>query len=198
MSTLIIKNHVKEGVEMARAAKLPERIIDFISQHHGTSLISFFYSKALDTQERGESKEPVREEEYRYPGPKPQTIEAAIVMLADSVEATATAKLSTREVRMDDIQQVVRNTILDKFNDGQFNECNLTLRDLNVIRQTFVKVLKSRFHTRIDYPRREKGGQKDKKEKPKDRDRGPDSRASTDTRSQAPLSEKQSAVLRES
>jgi len=196
MSTLIIKNHVKEGVEMARAAKLPQRIIDFITQHHGTSLIAFFYSKALDTQERGESKEPVREEEYRYPGPKPQTIEAAIVMLADSVEATATAKLSTREVRMDDIQQVVRNTIFDKFNDGQFNECNLTLRDLNVIRQTFVKVLKSRFHTRIDYPKREKGGQKDKKEKPKDR--GSDSRTSTDTRSQAPLSEKQSAVLRES
>lgn len=156
MSTLIIRNHVKEGVEMARAAKLPERIIDFIPQHHGTSVITYFYNKALEAQERGESKEPVRIDDYRYPGIKPQTIEAAIVMLADSVEATATAKLTGRSVRPDDIQQVVRTTILDKFNDGQFSECNLTLRDLDVIRETFVRVLKSRFHTRIDYPK--KGG----------------------------------------
>ncbi len=154
MSTLIIRNHVKEGVEMARRAGVPERIIDFIRQHHGTSVISYFYHKALESQARGESKEPVRIEDYRYPGPKPQTIEAAIVMLADSVEAIATAKLSSRTVREDDIQQIVRTTIFEKFNDGQFDESNLTLRDLNTIREVFVKVLKSRFHTRIDYPKR--------------------------------------------
>ncbi len=154
MSTLIIKNHVKEGAEMARRAGVPERIIDFIRQHHGTSVISYFYHKALEAQARGESKEPVRIEDYRYPGPKPQTIEAAIAMLADSVEAIATAKLSARTVREDDIQQIVRTTIFEKFNDGQFDESNLTLRDLNVIREVFVKVLKSRFHTRIDYPKK--------------------------------------------
>ncbi len=169
MSVLIIRDHVKEGVEMARAAKLPERIIDFIPQHHGTSLIRYFYIKAQEAQNRGEIKEPVRIDDYRYPGPKPQSIEAAIVMLADSVEATATAKLSGRGVREEDIQQVVRNTILEKFNDGQFDECNLTLRDLNVIREVFVNVLKSRFHQRIDYPSKastSKSG-KDKKEKAK-------------------------------
>jgi len=158
MSALIIKNHVKEGMEMARAANLPERIVDFIREHHGTSVISYFYLKAVEAHNRGEIKEPVRVEDYRYPWNKPQTIETAIVMLADAVEATATAKLSNKAVREDDIQQLVRTTIFDKFNDGQFNECNLTLRDLEVIRETFVGVLKSRFHTRIDYPRKPLSG----------------------------------------
>jgi putative nucleotidyltransferase with HDIG domain len=154
MSALIIKNHVKEGIEMAREHNLPERIIDFIREHHGTSVIAYFYHKSLEAQAKGDLRDPVRVEDYRYPYLKPQTIETAIVMLADSVEATATAKLSNRTVREDDIQQVVRTTIFDKFNDGQFNECNLTLRDLEVIRETFVRVLKSRFHTRIDYPKK--------------------------------------------
>lgn len=154
MSARIIMNHVKEGAEMARAAGLPGRIIDFITQHHGTSIIKYFHNKAEAQFEAGESKDPVREDDYRYPGPKPQTIEAAIVMLADSVEATATAKLSSRKVREDEIRQIVALTILDKFNDGQFDECNLTLRDLTIIREVFIKVLKSRFHTRIDYPRK--------------------------------------------
>lgn len=175
MSTLIIKNHVKEGVEMALKEGLPERIIDFIQQHHGTTVITYFYNKALEAQSRGEIKEPVRIEDYRYPGPKPQTIEAAIVMLADSTEATATARLSGRTVREEDVQQLVRTTILDKFNDGQFDECNLTLRDLNVIREVFVKVLKSRFHTRIDYPK-QRGASGTKQDKPR-RDKPRDSRA---------------------
>ncbi len=154
ISTLVIKNHVKEGVEMARREGIPERIIDFIRQHHGTSVISYFYHKALEAHARGEIKEPVRIEDYRYPWEKPQSIEAAIVMLADSVEATATAKLSGRTVREDDINQVVRTVVFEKFNDGQFDECNLTMRDLNMIRVIFVRVLKSRFHTRIDYPKK--------------------------------------------
>lgn len=153
MSTLIIRNHVKEGIDLAREAGLPERIVDFIAQHHGTSLIAYFYHKALGAYERGESKEQVRPEDYRYPGPKPQSIEAAIVMLADSVEATATAKLTGRSVREDEIQQLVRNTVFEKFNDGQFDECNLTMRDLHVIRESFVRTLLSRFHQRIDYPK---------------------------------------------
>lgn len=170
MSARVIMNHVKEGAEIGRAHALPARIIDFITQHHGTCIIQYFHAKALKSFEAGESKEAPREEDYRYPGPKPQTIEAAIVMLADSVEATATAKLSSRKVREDEIRKIVHDTILDKFNDGQFDECNLTLRDLTVIRGTFIRVLKSRFHTRIDYPRKataggQKGARKEKKEK---------------------------------
>lgn len=153
ISTLIVRNHVKEGIELARDANLPQRIVDFIPQHHGTSLIAYFYHKALGASERGDLREPVRQEDYRYPGPKPQSIEAAVVMLADSVEATATAKLTGRTVREDDIRQLVRTIVFDRFNDGQFDECNLTMRDLNIIRESFVRTLISRFHTRIDYPK---------------------------------------------
>lgn len=153
MSTLIIKNHVKEGIELAREAGLPQRIIDFIAQHHGNGLIVYFYHKAMSSYEKGESKEPVRQEDYRYAGPKPQSIEAAIVLLADSVEATATAKLSGRTVREDEIRQLVRTIVFDRFNDGQFDECNLTMRDLNIIRESLIRTLISRFHTRIDYPK---------------------------------------------
>ncbi|MCC5874978.1 MAG: HDIG domain-containing protein [Candidatus Sumerlaeia bacterium] len=171
MSARVIMNHVKEGAEMARAYGLPIRIIDFITQHHGTSIIQYFYMKAQKAHESGEVKEAPRQEDYRYPGPKPQTIEAAIVMLADSVEATATAKLSSRTVREDEIRKIVYDTILEKFNDGQFDECNLTLRDLTVIRQTFIRVLKSRFHTRIDYPKKSpaQGARKQPRDKSKDR-----------------------------
>jgi hypothetical protein len=153
MSVLIIRDHVKSGVELARQAGLPEKIVEFIPQHHGTSLIRYFYLKALKHFESGETKAPVREEDYRYPGPKPQSRETAIVMLADAVEATATAKLTAAHVREDDIQRIVRDTVLEKFNDGQFDECDLTLRDLQIIRESFVAQLLSRYHTRIDYPK---------------------------------------------
>lgn len=162
MSTLIIRNHVKEGIELANTYKLPPVVKQFIPEHHGTSRIQYFYHKALTAYERGEIKEPIREEDYRYPGPRPQSIESAVVMLADTVEATATAKLSGRVVRDDDIQMLVRNAITEKFNDGQFDDCNLTLRDLNIIRESFVKTLRSRFHQRIDYPGGKKAGEKEK------------------------------------
>ncbi|MDX1971781.1 MAG: HDIG domain-containing protein [Candidatus Sumerlaeia bacterium] len=152
MSTLIIRNHVKEGLELAEEYNLPLVIRPFIAEHHGTTLIKYFYMKAQEAAEKGAMKEAIREEDYRYPGPKPQTIESAVVMLADTVEAIATAKLSGKEVREEDLQKLVRDAISDKFNDGQFNECNLTLRDLNLIRESFVKTLRSRFHSRIDYP----------------------------------------------
>ena len=152
MSALVIKNHVREGIEIARKYGLSQKVIDFIPQHHGTSLIRYFYQEAVRQYENSESAEPVREEDFRYPGPKPQTIEAAIVMLADSVEATATSKLSEATVREDDIRLVVRNSILEKFNDGQFVECNLTLRDLHRISESFIKTLLSRYHHRITYP----------------------------------------------
>ena len=153
MSVLIIRDHVKSGHEMALESGLPQKIVEFIPQHHGTSLIKYFYHKALKEYEAGKTKAPVREEDYRYPGPKPQSRETALLMLADSVEATATAKLNGPHIREDDIRIIVRDTILDKFNDGQFDDCDLTFQDLQKIRESFVIQLLSRFHTRIDYPK---------------------------------------------
>jgi putative nucleotidyltransferase with HDIG domain len=149
MSNLIIKNHVRDGIELARRYHLPERVIDFVPQHHGTSLIKFFYVQAL---KKADSEDMVHEEEFRYPGPKPQTIEAAIVMLADTVDATATAKFSNATLDEDDLRKMVRDSILDKFNDGQFDECHMTFRDLHRISEAFVRSLLSRFHHRIEYP----------------------------------------------
>jgi putative nucleotidyltransferase with HDIG domain len=152
MSMLIVRNHVKEGMELAKKKRLPQKIIDFIPQHHGTSLINYFYKRAQQQYNESESNVPVREEDFRYLGPKPQSVEAAIVMLADAVEATATSRLSHPNVTEDEISRLVHETIVEKFNDGQMDECPLTLRDLHVIRESFVKTLKSRFHFRVDYP----------------------------------------------
>lgn len=189
MSALIIRNHVKAGAELARREGLPERIIDFIRQHHGTHLIGHFYHLELKAHVGGDSKDPVREDEYRYPGPKPQTIEAAIVMLADSVEATATAKLSGKAVDIDDIQQVVRITVFDKFNDGQFDECNLTLRDLNIIREVFVRVLLSRFHTRVDYVKKTAPAQTGSRMKEPTKDTGTPSTLKSEMPTALPVSQ---------
>ncbi len=150
LSCLIIKNHVREGIELARRFGLPEKVIDFIPQHHGTSLIKYFYEQARQQAEAQGGV--VDEEEFRYPGPKPQTREAAIVMLADTVEATATAKFTGRIVRQDDVYRLVSQAIQDKFSDGQFDECKMTFEDLHCIFEVFVKTLLSRYHRRIDYP----------------------------------------------
>jgi len=149
MATLIIKNHIKEGIELARRYRVPQAVIDFIPQHHGTSLIKFFYQKALETA-NGEEK--ITPEDFRHPGPKPQTKEAAIVMLADAVEATTTSRLATNRVTESEIRRLVHQGITEKFNDGQFDECDLTLRDLYLISNSFVKTLLSRFHFRVAYP----------------------------------------------
>jgi len=117
MSRLIILNHVKEGVELARKNRLNQKIIDCIEQHHGTSLIFYFYQRALETDGADE----VGEENYRYPGPKPQTKEIAIVMLADVVEG---ATRSMEEHSPTKIDEMVRKVINNKFIDGQLDECN--------------------------------------------------------------------------
>lgn len=152
MSVLIIKNHVKEGIELARKHHLPPKIVDFIPEHHGTSLIRYFYAEALRRYESSESTEPVQEKDFRYPGPKPQSVESAIVMMADSVEATTTAIFTTSKVNENELRRVVGQTVTEKFNDGQFDECDLTMRDLSVIREAFVRTLKARYHQRIMYP----------------------------------------------
>lgn len=152
MSVLIIKNHVKEGVELARRFHLPEKVIDFIPQHHGTGLIRYFYSEAMKRwAESGAIDEP-REEDFRYPGPKPQTIEAAVVMLADSVEAVASSRFTGGQVSEGELRKLVQTAITEKFDDGQFDECDLTMRHLHLIRESFVKTLMGRFHFRVAYP----------------------------------------------
>jgi len=152
LSCLIIRNHVKEGIELGRRYGLSEKVIDFIPQHHGTCLIKYFYHEAVRQYEESESAEPVRESDFRYPGPKPQSIEAAIVMVADSVEATATSRLTRPNIDADDIRHLVLDAIQDKFSDGQFDDCHLTLRQLHEIRESMVRTLLGRFHHRIDYP----------------------------------------------
>lgn len=146
MSSLIIASHVKDGVELAREHHLPPLITDIIQQHHGTSLMSYFYSKAREAD--GESSH-IREEEYRYPGPKPQTKVAAIVMLADAVEAASRVLDNPTPSR---IAALVDKLVKRIFEDGQLSECDLTLRDLTEITKSFNKLLSGIYHYRIDYP----------------------------------------------
>jgi putative nucleotidyltransferase with HDIG domain len=145
MSRLVILNHVKEGIELARKHRLNQKIIDFIPQHHGTALIFYFYQRAV--AEAGGEK--VDEENYRYPGPKPQSRETAIVLLADSVEGATRALDEHTPAR---IQEVVRKVINNKFIDGQLDECNLTLKDIESIASTFTRVLTAMYHGRVKYP----------------------------------------------
>jgi putative nucleotidyltransferase with HDIG domain len=147
MSALIIQSHVKEGIDLAREHRLPEAIVDIIPQHHGTSPIRYFYDKALEQTDPETG--PVQEEPFRYPGPKPQTREAGIIMLADSVEASARTLTNPNLVR---IQGMVQRTVNRIFTDGQLNECMLTLRDLHEIARCFIRVLAAIYHQRVDYP----------------------------------------------
>lgn len=144
LSRLIIIQHVDDGVMLAKQYRIPEQIIDFIREHHGTSLVSYFYHKALR-----ESPNDVREEDYRYKGPKPRSKETAIVMLADAVEA---AVRSLERPTPQKIEDVVRSIIEERLKDGQLEESPLTLRDLNIIAGSFIKVLNGLFHPRIEYP----------------------------------------------
>ncbi|MGE5574209.1 MAG: HD family phosphohydrolase [Bacteroidota bacterium] len=145
LSTLVITSHVKDGVEMGVRHRLPESIIDIIREHHGTSLVPYFYHKATD----GGREETVDEKDFRYPGPKPQTKESAIVMLADSVEAAVRSLAKPTPGR---IEGLVRKIIRERLADGQFDECNLTLKDLDGVARAFVRVLTGIFHARIEYP----------------------------------------------
>lgn len=152
MSKTILIAHVKDGAEMGIQHKLGKPIIDGILQHHGTTLISFFYNKALEEQD--EDIDTIEPDDFRYPGPKPQFKEAALVMLADSIEAAARSLDEPTPARL---QNIVKNIIQSKFLDGQLDECNLTLRDLSVIEIAFRRVLLGIYHQRIDYPKA--GGQ---------------------------------------
>ncbi|GAB6061332.1 HDIG domain-containing protein [Deferrisoma palaeochoriense] len=144
LSSLILTSHVKEGVELARRHRLGREIEAILQQHHGTGLIRYFHEKAA-RRENGE----VREADYRYPGPKPQTREAGLVLLADAVEAASRTLPDLRPAR---IQGMVQNIINRTFADGQLDECDLTLRDLHRIAGAFSRILTGIHHQRIDYP----------------------------------------------
>ncbi len=154
MSSLILISHVKEGAELAKQHKLGQPIVDIISQHHGTRLISFFYQKALEAREKNKTSKgaelpPIDVEDYRYPGPKPQTKEAGLVMLADVVEAACRALPEPTSSR---IQGLVNRLINNIFIDGQLDECELTLKDLHQIAKRFNQILATIHHKRIEYP----------------------------------------------
>ncbi|MDI3280890.1 MAG: HDIG domain-containing protein, partial [Bacillota bacterium] len=145
LSTLIITSHVKDGLDLAREYRLPRVVADIIQQHHGDDLVRYFYFRATEH----ERDQPVSEEDFRYAGPKPQSKEAAIVMLADSVEAAVRAVEKPTPTK---VEAVVRRIIRERLSDGQLDECDLTLRDLNRIGEAFLRVLSGIFHTRIEYP----------------------------------------------
>ena len=145
LSTLVITSHTQDGVELAEKYKIPKVIRDMIKQHHGTTLVAYFYHKA----KKGEKGESVKQENFRYEGPKPSTKESAVVMLADSVEAAVRSMVDKTEGK---IEGLVRKIIKDKLDDGQLDLCELTLRDLDNIAKAFMRVLSGLFHEREEYP----------------------------------------------
>jgi hypothetical protein len=146
LSGLIIMSHVKDGVELALQERLPNEVVEIIAQHHGTTLVSYFYHRALT----GERPESVTEEHFRYPGPLPQTKEAALVMLADSVQA---AVKSIAEPTPQRVQQMVRDVIRERVVDGQLAECDLSFRDMVAVESVMSRQLTALLcHGRIEYP----------------------------------------------
>ncbi len=148
MSALVIGSHIKKGRELAEEFDLPDQITDFIEQHHGTSIMTFFYNKAKNLSDNGD----VSEAEFRYPGPRPHSRETAIVMIADTVEAASRTLEDPKPAR---IRGLVRRLIGEKYRSGELSQSNLTLADLQKIEDAFVKLLIGMFHSRIDYPARE-------------------------------------------
>jgi len=145
LSALTIISHVKDGIELCREYNVPKVIEDIVAQHHGTLLVGFFYQKAL----KGAHGECVNEADFRYEGPKPQRKEAALIMIADACEA---AVRSINKPNINRIETMVRKIIKDRLYDGQFDECNLTLKHLDAIGSVYIRILSSMFHSRIEYP----------------------------------------------
>jgi hypothetical protein len=149
MSTLIIIGHVKDGVDLGRQHHLPEPIIDLIEQHHGTTLVEFFYHEATRRNGSNPDAAAVLESAFRYPGPKPQTREAAILMVADAVESASRTLSEPTPAR---VEGLVRELIEKRLHDGQFDECGLTLREIGEIRESLIKSIIGIYHVRVRYP----------------------------------------------
>ncbi len=149
MSTLVIFAHIKDGSDLARQHRLPQPIIDLIMQHHGTTLVEFFYGRATEQRESNPNGAVVDESSFRYPGPKPQTKEAAVLMLADAVESASRTLIEPTPAR---IESLIREIAENRLRDGQFDESGLTLRELRTIERSMAVSLTSIYHGRIKYP----------------------------------------------
>ncbi|MFH1844688.1 MAG: HDIG domain-containing metalloprotein, partial [bacterium] len=145
MSALVVAAHVKDGIDLARKWRLPQAVIDFIPEHHGTTVMEFFYHKALEN----EANETVKVDAFRYPGPKPHRRETAILMLADAVEASTRALPKPTPAR---IKEKTKQVMDQRLLSGELDECGLTLRDLARIREAFLSLLSGIHHARIAYP----------------------------------------------
>ncbi len=149
MSTLIIIAHVKDGADLARQHHLPQPLIDLILQHHGTTLVEYFFNRANKQSAEDPDAGHVDEGSYRYPGPKPQTREAAVLMLSDAVESASRSLTEPAPAR---IESLVHDIAMKRLLDGQFDECGLTLQELRTIEESLVKSLTAMYHGRVKYP----------------------------------------------
>jgi hypothetical protein len=149
MSTLIIIAHIKDGADLARKHHLPQPIIDFIEQHHGTTLVEFFYRRASEHREADPDAADVDEDDFRYPGPKPQSKEAGVLMLADAVESASRTLAEPAPAR---IESLVRDIAMKRLMDGQFDESGLNLTELRTVQDSLVKSLIAVYHGRVKYP----------------------------------------------
>jgi cyclic-di-AMP phosphodiesterase PgpH len=149
MSTLVIIAHVKDGINLARQHRLPRSISSFIGQHHGTTLVEYFYRQATLQHEQDSNSRQPDETSFRYPGPKPHTREAAVLMLADAVESACRSLTDPTPSR---IESLVEELAMKRLLDGQFDECNLTLQELHAVEESLVKSLTAVYHGRIKYP----------------------------------------------
>jgi hypothetical protein len=149
MSTLVIIAHVKDGVDLGRQYHLPQSIIAFIEQHHGTTLVEYFYRQAERQVAEAAQGGKVEEASFRYPGPKPQTKEAGVLMLADAAESACRTLVEPTPAR---IEGLVHDITMKRLLDGQFENCGITLKELNVIEESLVKSLTAVYHGRIKYP----------------------------------------------
>ncbi len=155
MSTLVITAHAKDGIELAQYHKLPPIIIDFVIQHHGTSVVKYFYHAALQNNDSEANhknktkKNGIDEESFRYPGPNPRSKQSGVVLLADSIEA---ASRTLDDITPAKLEGLVHEVIMEKLLDGQLDECNLTMKEFKVVEATFIRVLAGIFHPRIKYP----------------------------------------------
>jgi len=153
MSTLVIIAHVKDGADLARQHHLPDAIIDFIQQHHGTTLVEYFYRRASEQKQEDPDGGEVDETAFRYPGPKPQTKEAAVMMLADAVESASRVLTEPTPQR---IAGLVDDLAMKRLMDGQYDECGLTLQELHTVQQSLVKSLTAVYHGRVKYPEKQR------------------------------------------
>ncbi|MDA0587965.1 MAG: HDIG domain-containing protein [Planctomycetota bacterium] len=153
MSTLIIIGHVKDGIDLAQQHHLPQPLIDFIEQHHGTTLVKYFYHEAMEQAKAKEDAPEVAESSFRYPGPRPQTKEAGVMLLSDAVES-ASRTLSEPTPRR--IETLVHEITMDKLLDGQFEESSLTLSDVRTVEESLIKSLTAIYHGRIKYPEQQR------------------------------------------